>query len=205
MCRHNSLSGDDPRYMTHMIASHRSGQDENCSADGYAGLPPVQENWSLHRGRGPAIQATLPPRNGLRVSRMEVRCPNPCSKAAGDAMQVSSACYVCPLVRQWQENWRVSGCSAFCRPHHTHDCEFCLKISWRWEPPCSATRQILTLTEDWFHRLARKPRAAGASRPVEATARRWPSWLKESRSATVTEHLSDTMTEVLPLLSSVLR
>jgi len=34
-----------------------------------------------------------------------------------------------------------------------------------------ATRQMLTLTEGWPRRLKRKPRAAGASRPVEAIAR----------------------------------
>jgi hypothetical protein len=33
MGRNNSLSGGDPRYTTHMVASHRLGQKENCSED----------------------------------------------------------------------------------------------------------------------------------------------------------------------------
>jgi hypothetical protein len=38
-------------------------------------------------------------------------------------------------------------------------------------PPSTANRQILRLTEGWLCRLTRKPRTAGASRPVEAIAR----------------------------------
>jgi hypothetical protein len=30
----------DPRYTNHLVASHRSGQEENCPKDGYAGSPP---------------------------------------------------------------------------------------------------------------------------------------------------------------------
>jgi len=37
MGRHYSLSGDESRYATHIVASHRSGQEEDCSKDGYAG------------------------------------------------------------------------------------------------------------------------------------------------------------------------
>jgi hypothetical protein len=37
-------------------------------------------------------------------------------------------------------------------------------------PPCTATRQIPTLTEGSLRRLRRTPRAPGASRPVEAIA-----------------------------------
>jgi len=37
MGRHSSLSGGDSRYATQLIASHRSGQEEDCSKDGYAG------------------------------------------------------------------------------------------------------------------------------------------------------------------------
>jgi hypothetical protein len=40
MGRHNSLSGGDPRYTTHLVASHRSGQEEGCPAIGYAGSSP---------------------------------------------------------------------------------------------------------------------------------------------------------------------
>jgi len=37
MGRHYSLYGGDPRYTTHLVASHRPGQEEDCSKDGYAG------------------------------------------------------------------------------------------------------------------------------------------------------------------------
>ena len=40
MGRHYSLSGGDPRYTTHLVASHRPGQEEDCSKDGYGGRPP---------------------------------------------------------------------------------------------------------------------------------------------------------------------
>ena len=40
MGRHNSLSGSDPRYTTYLVALHRSGQEQGCSKDGYAGSPP---------------------------------------------------------------------------------------------------------------------------------------------------------------------
>jgi hypothetical protein len=49
MSRHNSLSGSDPRYTAHLFASHRSGQEENCSKDGYAGSPP-EYKWSTRNG-----------------------------------------------------------------------------------------------------------------------------------------------------------
>ena len=41
---HNSLSGGDARYTTHLVASHQTGQEENCSKDG---SPPEQEVISL--------------------------------------------------------------------------------------------------------------------------------------------------------------
>jgi hypothetical protein len=36
MGRHNSLSGGDPRYTTHLVASHRPGQRENFPKNGHA-------------------------------------------------------------------------------------------------------------------------------------------------------------------------
>ena len=44
----------DPRYTAQLVASHRSGQIENCSEDGYAGSPPEQK-WSLRQERSPAV------------------------------------------------------------------------------------------------------------------------------------------------------
>jgi hypothetical protein len=41
--RHNSLSGGDPRQTTHLVASHRIDQQENCSKNGCAGSCPEQE------------------------------------------------------------------------------------------------------------------------------------------------------------------
>jgi len=49
-----------------------------------------------------------------------------------------------------------------------------LKFRWRGDPPSTATRQILTLTEGWPCRLTRKLRAAGAagqSRPSPTLAK----------------------------------
>jgi hypothetical protein len=43
MGRHNSLSWDDARQTTHLVALHRSSQPENCSNDGLACSPPEQE------------------------------------------------------------------------------------------------------------------------------------------------------------------
>jgi hypothetical protein len=42
------------------------------------------------------------PHDGLRVPRVEVRCPLPCPEATSFAIQVSSPCYWCPLVRNRQ-------------------------------------------------------------------------------------------------------
>jgi hypothetical protein len=33
MGRHNSLSGGNPRYTTHLVASHRPDEEEDCSKD----------------------------------------------------------------------------------------------------------------------------------------------------------------------------
>jgi hypothetical protein len=37
MGRHNSISGVDPRYKTHLVASHRSGLEENFQRIGMLG------------------------------------------------------------------------------------------------------------------------------------------------------------------------
>jgi len=55
MVRHNSLSEGDPRFTTHVVASHGSGQEEGCSKDGYALSAPEQGKRSFHQGWGPAI------------------------------------------------------------------------------------------------------------------------------------------------------
>ena len=90
--------GGDPRQTTHLVASHRSGQQENCSKGGLAGSSPEQEEWSLHQERSPALQAAHPPNDGLRVPCLEVRCPHARRKAAGATIQVPSSCYGSPLV-----------------------------------------------------------------------------------------------------------
>ena len=43
MGRQISLSGCNPRYTTHLVPSHQSGEEEDCAKDGYAGSPPEQE------------------------------------------------------------------------------------------------------------------------------------------------------------------
>jgi len=74
------------------------------------------------------------------------------------------------------------------------DCELRLKVSWCGEPPSTATRQILTLTEGWPSCLTRKRRAAGASRPVEAI----PAMAMSTKRIAFgsAERLSATLTEV---------
>jgi hypothetical protein len=83
----------------------------------------------------------------------------------------------------------------FCRPHQGPDCQLELKVSWREESPSAATRQILMLTEGWPRRLTRKPRAAGASRPVEATVRNGQIDLTNRVRRWSADRLSDTLTE----------
>ena len=41
--RYGSLSGGDPGQTTYLVASHRTGEQENCSKDGLAGSSPEQE------------------------------------------------------------------------------------------------------------------------------------------------------------------
>jgi hypothetical protein len=81
MSRHNSLCGSDHRQMTRLIASHRSGEEENFKRWGW-GSPPEQEYYH-HQERSPAIQAFHPLRDGLCVPRLEVRCPLPRPEASG--------------------------------------------------------------------------------------------------------------------------
>ena len=96
-CRQNSLSGGDPRYTTHLVASHPSGQEENYTKDGRAGSAREQEKWSVRRERSPAKQAAHPPHDRLCVPRMEARCPHRGPEGAGVAIQVSSPCCGWPL------------------------------------------------------------------------------------------------------------
>jgi len=52
MGRNNSLSGGNPKYTTHLVASHRSGQEENYSKIGKLG--PL-----LNRKSGLSIKGVL--------------------------------------------------------------------------------------------------------------------------------------------------
>ena len=82
--RHNSLSASDLRCTTQLIASHRSGQEENSSNYWYAWSPPEYEERSLSLVRSPAIQAVHLPHDRLCVPHVEVRCTQPRQEAAGD-------------------------------------------------------------------------------------------------------------------------
>jgi len=64
MGRYHSLSGADPGKTTYLVASHRTGVQENCSKDGFAGSSPEQEERALHQERSSAIQAAHPPPDG---------------------------------------------------------------------------------------------------------------------------------------------
>jgi hypothetical protein len=78
------------RQMTHLVALHRPGQQENCPKDGLAGSPHEQEEWTVRQERSAAVQAAHSPHDGLRVPRLEVRCPHPCPEVKGVTTQVSS-------------------------------------------------------------------------------------------------------------------
>jgi len=97
MGRYHS-SWNDPGQTIYLVASHRKGEQENCSKDGLAGSSPEQEERSLHQEWSSAIQAAHPPPDGLRVPHLEVRCPHTCQEAEGATVQVSSPFYGCPLV-----------------------------------------------------------------------------------------------------------
>jgi len=87
--------------------------------------------------------------------------------------------------------WAFRGCP----PHQSPDRELWLKVSWYGEPPSTATRQIRKVNEGRPRRLRRKPRAAGDSRPVEATFRdgqvdktnRFWRWITERHSVNLSE------------------
>ena len=87
--RQNSLSGIYPRQTSHVVASHRSGQEENCSKDGYAGSPHEQGILSLSQEWSLAIQAAHSPHDGLCLSLTEVCCPHQIPETAGFAIQES--------------------------------------------------------------------------------------------------------------------
>jgi hypothetical protein len=98
MGRHFSLSGGDPRYTTHLVASHRPGQEDHCSKDGYAGSPPEVE--VTHRsGMESYISRSLGPRWTRRALPGD-ELPPPCPEVTGDKIQVSSPRYRCPLLRK---------------------------------------------------------------------------------------------------------
>jgi hypothetical protein len=89
MGRHCSLSGGEPRYTTHLVASYRPGQEEDCSKDRYAGSPPEQEVISPSRTESCYISSS----SGLCLPRVEVRCPLPSPEVTGITIQVSSPRY----------------------------------------------------------------------------------------------------------------
>ena len=62
MGRHYSLSGGDPRYTTHLVASHRPGQEEDRSKDGLVMLGPI-----LKRKSGLSV------RNGVLLYKQLIR------------------------------------------------------------------------------------------------------------------------------------
>jgi hypothetical protein len=97
--RHITLYEAEPRYMTDLFASYRSGQKETCLRNGSVGSTNEPEMWSLHQELSPAVRAAHLSRYRLRVSHMEVRCKQPLREAAGFRVQVSSPCYRCTLVR----------------------------------------------------------------------------------------------------------
>jgi len=97
MGRHNSLSGGNPRYTTHLVASHRSGQEEECSKDGYVGS-------LLNRKSDLSVRNEVLPYKQLIRPMMDYAFHAWSSAARKDVRkccnQLSSHCYWCPLVRK---------------------------------------------------------------------------------------------------------
>jgi hypothetical protein len=93
MVRHNSLFGVDPRQTTHLVISHRAGQEENRLKDGLAGSPSEQEKCTLYQERSPATQAAHPPCDGVCLPCLAVRCHLPRTMVAGATIQVYSPRY----------------------------------------------------------------------------------------------------------------
>jgi len=61
LSQHNFLSVGEPIYTTQLVASHRSGQEEDCSKDGY-GVPLLNRKIDLSARNGVLIykQTHLP-------------------------------------------------------------------------------------------------------------------------------------------------
>jgi len=121
MGRHNSFSGGDPRYTTHLISSHRLGQEEGYSKDGYAG--------SLLN-----IQSALSVRNGVLLYKelirpiMDYACPAWRSAARihvrrlqvlqSKCLRLATGAYCYERNRQIHDDLDLS---TLCRPHQKLD------------------------------------------------------------------------------------
>jgi len=97
--RHYLLSGGDPRYMTHLVATHRSVQKVNCSINGYTGPPPGQ-NIDLFVRHGVLLYKKLIRPMTDYASRRWVPLHVLISGGYRCWSQVSLPCYYCPLVRK---------------------------------------------------------------------------------------------------------
>jgi hypothetical protein len=86
------LSWGDPRSAANLVGTRRPGEEEGSPKSGHAWPPPKQEKRSVRQERCAAVQAAHPSHDGLRVPDLEIRCPQPCQKAASTTIQVPSHC-----------------------------------------------------------------------------------------------------------------
>ena len=107
--RYDSLSRGDPGQMTYLVASHRTGEQENCSKDGLAG------------------RSYLSIKNGVLLYKQTIR-PAWRSAARTHVRRLQMLQSKCLRLVTGADSRRF-GCSFFSRSHQSPNCEFRLKVS----------------------------------------------------------------------------
>ena len=113
-----------------------------------------------------------------------MRPPHGGSKAAGITIQVSSTCYGPPWYVSSRQIHKDLDVPLFADHITALNASFHSKLADVGNPLVRQLGRTLRWPKFDSRLLTRKPREAGASRPVEAIVR-WPSRLKESRSALI--------------------
>ena len=155
----NNLSGGDPRYTTHLVASHRSGEKENCLKAGKLCTLPSRKSHLAVRN-GVVLLKHL-------VCHMDYSCPvwRSAARTHFRRLHVLKFMFFALLLMTlvgYQADTRGSRCSALCRPNHGPDSSSDSKVADVGNPEYGNLAH--TLTDDSPRPLTRKPRAARASR-----------------------------------------
>ena len=125
------------RFMS-ISLGRRPPRDSAC----WVGSLRKRRNYLPIRNSVLLFTAAHPPSNGLRMLRLQSRCPYLCQDITGVLVRASSHCQRCTLVRWWHAHLRGFGCSTLRRPHQGPYRECWIKFSWRVETPISVTHQI---------------------------------------------------------------